>query len=159
MVLSLLTTRKKHGMKNIAIFCLLLAAVGCKTQKNLEKSQMDTNTKTMLTATLGKINAPSDPVTIKSVRMEGNKLFLAIQYSGGCEIHSFQCIGSPVIAKSLPPIRSVQLVHTANGDACKKLIEQTLEIDISALAYKQEAESKIFLNLEGWAERIIYTFE
>jgi hypothetical protein len=50
-------------------------------------------------------------------------------------------------------------VHTANGDACKKLIEQTLEIDISALAYKQEAESKIFLNLEGWAERIVYTFE
>ena len=146
-------------MKNIVIFCLLLATVGCKTQKNLEKSQIDTNSKTMLTAELGKINAPSDPVTIKSVRMEGNKLILAVQYSGGCENHSFQCIGSPVIAKSLPPIRSIQLVHTANGDACKKLIEQTLEIDISALAYKQEAESKIFLNLEGWAERIVYTFE
>ena len=113
----------------------------------------------MLTAVIGKISAPSDPVTIKSVRMEGNKLFLAIEYSGGCENHSFQCIGSPVIAKSLPPIRAIQLVHTANGDACKKLIEQTLEIDISALAYKQEAESKIFLNLEGWAERIVYTFE
>ena len=146
-------------MKNIVIFCLLLATVGCKTQKNLEKSQMDTNTKTMLTAVIGKISAPSDPVTIKSVRMEGNKLILTVQYSGGCENHSFQCIGSPVIAKSLPPIRSIQLVHTANGDACKKLIEQTLEIDISALAYKQEAESKIFLNLEGWAERIVYTFE
>ena len=146
-------------MKNIVIFCLLLATVGCKTQKNLEKSQMDTNTKTMLTAVIGKISTPSDPVTIKSVRMEGNKLILTVQYSGGCENHSFQCIGSPVIAKSLPPIRAVQLVHTANGDACKKLIEQTLEIDISALAYKQEAESKIFLNLEGWAERIVYTFE
>lgn len=146
-------------MKNIVIFCLLLATVGCKTQKNLQKSQMDTNTKTMLTAVIGKINAPSDPVTIKSVRMEGNKLILTVQYSGGCENHSFQCIGSPVIAKSLPPIRSIQLVHTANGDACKKLIEQTLEIDISALAYKQEAESKIFLNLEGWADRIVYTFE
>lgn len=146
-------------MKNIVIFCLLLATVGCKTQKNLQKSQMDTNTKTMLTAVIGKINAPSDPVTIKSVRMEGNKLILTVQYSGGCENHSFQCIGSPVIAKSLPPIRSIQLVHTANGDACKKLIEQTLEIDISALAYKQEAESKIFLNLEGWAEQIAYIFE
>jgi len=146
-------------MKNIVIFCLLLAAVGCKTQKNLKKSQIDPNTKTMLTATLGKINAPSDAVTIKSVRVEGNKLFLVVQYSGGCDKHTFQCIGSPAIAKSLPPIRAVQLVHTANGDACKKLIEQTLEIDISALAYKQEAESKIFLNLEGWAERIAYTFE
>ena len=159
MVLSLLLKRKKYGMKNIVIFCLLLATVGCKTQKNHEKSKITDTLKTMLTAEIGKINAPSDAVVIKSVRVEGNKLFLDIQYSGGCEEHAFQFIGSPVIAKSLPPIRAVQLVHAANGDACKKLIEQTLEIDISALAYKKEIESKIFLNLQGWAERIAYTFE
>lgn len=146
-------------MKSIVIFCLLLATVGCKTQKNLEKSKNDVNTKTMLTAAIGKINAPSDPFTVKSVLVDGNKLFIAIQYSGGCEKHTFQFIGSSVIAKSLPPIRAVQLVHTANGDACKKLIEETLEIDISTLAYKPEAGSIIYLNLEGWAERIPYTFE
>lgn len=159
MVLSLRRLRKIYSMKIILIFSLILATVGCKTQKNLSKDK-DANCKSnMITATIGEINVQSDLQTISEVRVSGNKLFIDINYSGGCEKHEFQVIGSKIIAKSLPPIRGIQLVHKANGDACKKLIEQTIEVDISALAYKQEAGSKIFLTLDGWKERIEYTFE
>ena len=146
-------------MKIILIFSLILATAGCRTQKNLSKDNDANCTSNMIIATIGEINVKSDPHTISAIRVSGNKLFINITYSGGCEKHEFQVKGSPMIAKSLPPIRAIQLVHHSNGDACKKLIEQTLEVDISALAYKQEAGSKIFLTLDGWKERIEYTFE
>lgn len=146
-------------MKIILIFSLIIATVGCKTRKNLSKEN-DANCKSnMITATIGEINSPSDLLNISAVRVSGNKLFIDINYSGGCEKHEFEVIGSSMIAKSLPPIRAIQLVHKANNDACKKLIEQTIEVDISALAYKQEAGSTIFLTLDGWKDRIEYTFE
>jgi hypothetical protein len=41
---------------------------------------------------------------------------------------------------------------------CKALVYETIEIDISALAYQQKKGSEIILNLAGWEEPIHYTF-
>ena len=81
-----------------------------------------------------------------------------VSYSGGCEKHSFKIIGDLLLSKSLPPIRSVKLIHYGNNDACKKLIIENLVIDISDLAYKKEDGSEIYLSLDGWGERITYVF-
>ena len=113
----------------------------------------------MLKATIGDIETPSDLIQITGVTISGNIMSIDVNYSGGCEEHNFQLIGSENIAKSLPPIRSVKLVHNANGDACRKLEERTLVFDISDLTYKQEAGSVIYLTLDGWKDRIEYTFE
>lgn len=146
-------------MKFLLIFSLILTVLSCKSHKCADSKEDANSKRSMITATIGEINLPSDPITISAIRVEGNKMFLDIRYSGGCEEHSFQVVGSEMIAKSLPPIRAIQIMHNSNGDQCKKLIEQTLEVDISALAYKQENGSKIFLTTEGWKERIEYTFE
>ena len=146
-------------MKSLLIFSIALLILSCKSQKNAKNSTIETNSETMLKATIGDIETPSDLIQITGVTISGNIMSIDVNYSGGCEEHNFQLIGSENIAKSLPPIRSIKLVHNANGDACRKLEERTLVFDISDLTYKQEAGSVIYLTLDGWKDRIEYTFE
>ncbi len=112
-----------------------------------------------ITASVGRIEQASDFVTITDVRLKGNKMQIDVNYGGGCKNHHFQVIGSPLISKSLPPKRAIQLVHDANGDNCKMIIMKTLELDLKELAFKQEAGNIIYLTLGGWNQQIEYKFE
>ncbi len=145
-------------MKFLFLLGITLLALGCKsTEKSINQTAETSRLKVV--AKLGEINATSDPIEITAVRIKGNTMFIDLNYSGGCEDHTFEVIGSEMISKSLPPIRSVQLIHSAKGDQCKKLVEETLIVDISKLAYKQENGSKIFLLVNDLKNRIEYTFE
>lgn len=146
-------------MKSLLIFSIALLIFSCKSHKNAKNSKIETNSETMLKATIGDIETPSDIIHISDVTLKGNILFIKVSFSGGCKTHDFQLLGSANISKSLPPIRAIKLVHNANGDECKKMEERTLEFDISDLAYKHEAGSVIYLTLGGWKDRIEYTFE
>ncbi|MFN5784513.1 MAG: hypothetical protein ACK457_01020 [Flavobacteriia bacterium] len=142
----------------ILIFAMLLSACGVHKNNSINDGDQP-NANIMLTATIGEVNAPSDPFSISDVRVQGNKMFIEVSYSGGCQEHAFQLVGSSMIAKSLPPIRHMQLVHESNDDACRMMILKTIEIDVKALAYQQETGSKIYLTIEGWQDRIEYTYE
>lgn len=146
-------------MKSLLIFSIALLIFSCKSHKNAKNSTIETNSETMLKATIGDIETPSDLIQITGVTISGNIMSIDVNYSGGCQEHNFQLYGSANIAKSLPPIRSVKLVHNANGDACRKLEVRTLVFDISDLTHKQEAGSVIYLTLDGWKDRIEYIFE
>jgi hypothetical protein len=149
-------------MKTIFSICLvLLVSFSCKSKKNAAKST-ETIQKTQpmeLKATLGKIPEHSDALTIESATIKGNILTIEVTYGGGCQEHEFQLIGSEMIAKSMPPIRSIKLIHKANQDNCRAIVSQTLKFDIRKLAYKQEAGSEIYLNLDAYNERLVYVFE
>lgn len=149
-------------MKTIFSICLvLLVAFGCKSKKNAAKNtEIIQKTQPMeLKATLGKIPEHSDPLTIESATIKGNILTIEVTYGGGCQEHEFQLIGSEMIAKSMPPIRSMKLIHNAKEDNCRAIVPQTLKFDIRKLAYKQEAGSEIYLNLDEYKERLMYVFE
>lgn len=144
-----------------------LIAFACGTKKNAEDGEVrsgknDTTPVTKdivkVTAAIGEFEKTSDPVKIDTVEVRGNILYIDITYSGGCEEHQFEVIGSPMIAKSMPPIRAIQLVHRANGDTCREQKSVKLEVYIDDLAYQQEVGSEIYLNLEGWKERIYYKY-
>ena len=107
---------------------------------------------------LGKYPSQSDQVDILDAKISGNIITLKIGYSGGCKNHEFSIIGSQMISKSLPPIRNIQLIHNSNDDNCKSYITQNLEYDISNLAYKKVNGSVIILKLNGWKDRIVYTY-
>ncbi|MDC3253205.1 hypothetical protein OAU25_03030, partial [Crocinitomicaceae bacterium] len=96
----------------------------------------------------GALNSRSDAFTIQSASIDGSMLYVAISYSGGCEEHLFKCIGSRAISKSLPPQRSIQLIHTANNDMCEALIFKNLKIDI--LPFVEDPKSPIILHLDGY---------
>jgi hypothetical protein len=155
-------------MKFTVLLFFLVFIFSCKTQKNnqrciLRKKQLtDTTLKATLvnySSYLLKKENGSDPIKILDAKIIKNQLQLNVSYSGGCEKHNFKITGDSSISKSLPPIRSVELFHFANGDACKKLIIEELLIDLSELAYKQEEGSEIYLSLNGWDQKISYVFK
>ncbi|NBW71668.1 MAG: hypothetical protein EBR24_02665 [Flavobacteriia bacterium] len=157
-------------MRYSVLFFLLTIIFSCKTQKNNKhcflKKKKTEQTETTLKAiiidlTLDTTNkeSNSDAFKILDAKIIGNYLHLNISYSGGCEKHSFKINGDLQLSKSLPPIRSVNLIHYGNNDACKKLIIENLVIDIRDLAYKNEDGSEIFLSINGWNEKIHYVFK
>ena len=157
-------------MRYSVLFFLLTIIFSCKTQKNnkhcfLKKKKTEQTENTLIaiiidsTLDTTKKESNSDAFKILDAKIIGNYLHLNISYSGGCEKHNFKINGDLQLSKSLPPIRSVNLIHYGNNDACKKLIFENLVIDISDLAYKKEDGSEIYLSINGWTEKIHYVFK
>jgi len=157
-------------MRYSVLFFLLTIIFSCKTQKNnkhcfLKKKKTEQTENTLIaiiidsTLDTTKKESNSDAFKILDAKIIGNYLHLNISYSGGCEKHSFKINGDLQLSKSLPPIRSVNLIHYGNNDACKKLIIENLVIEISDLAYKKEDGSEIYLSINGWTEKIHYVFK
>lgn len=149
-------------MKTILFSLTLLTVFACGTKKvtgDGTGQTIEQKPDKKLTAIIGKAEMSTHKTTITNAEIKGNKLIVSVSYSGGCKEHSFQLVGSESIAKSMPPIRSVQLVHTGEEDLCKAMIMKNLEFDIRGLAYKQEAGSEIYLKLDGWDQQLKYTFE
>lgn len=131
----------------------------CSNMKNKNTQVKQENGGEKVAATLGDVTQDSDPVTITSATVDGNTLKIDISYSGGCKEHMFDLVGSFAIMKSLPAQRSIKLLHNSKDDTCREFIEQTVEFDISELAYKKEAGSEIILLLNGYREPITYKYQ
>ena len=100
----------------------------------------------------------SDMFEIQSAKILGNSLLMVVTFSGGCAEHKFSFIGSQMVMKSLPPKRSVKLIHDKNDDSCRAVVTKTIEIDLKDIAYKQTAGSELILLLDGWKGELKYTF-
>lgn len=157
-------------MKALFFATSLILLSSCAAHKNTTEAGTDvqiestqTTPTTMkivkVTAEIGDFNMESAPITIENAEIRGNLLYLDVTYGGGCEEHYFRLIGSEMIAKSMPPIRGIKLVHDNNSDNCKKLEKVKLEINIETLAYKQEAGSEIYLNIEGVSDKLLYKYQ
>lgn len=101
----------------------------------------------------------SDPIDIDSAYIIGNKMFIHVKYGGGCKDHIFKMIGSPMVMKSLPPKRSIQLYHKNNDDMCKAIVMKVLEIDLKNLAYQQQTDSEIVFILKNYKNELKYTYQ
>ena len=145
-------------MKFILILICSCLFVACKCQKKIVEQNNMNNQEVLLIGKVDMLSDSSDVIKIEDAKIVGNKLEIKVSYGGGCENHSFELIGSPNISKSLPPIRSIQLIHRANKDACKALIIKELKFDISAFTYKKESGDAIYLQLDGWDAKLLYTY-
>lgn len=149
-------------MKFLLLSVGILLAAGCGTKKisgNGAGQTIEMKAAKKGMATIGKTPMDNHPVNITAAAIKGNTLTIDVSYSGGCQEHRFDLVGNEAIAKSLPPQRSIRLVHTGEPDACEALVRQTLSFDISNLAYKQEAGSEIILRLEGWDTDLRYIYK
>ena len=160
-------------MKNLYLLIAICLVLSCKTKQNTGSEKVETvisTDKTDITnkeypdinvkAKIGDTKIESSSVQILKSSIDGNLLTLKIGYSGGCAEHSFEFIGSEMIAKSLPPIRNVRLIHHANGETCRIYIERKLVIDLRDLAYEKKSGSQIKLNISGQKDQqILYTYQ
>ncbi len=141
-------------MKILSVMALCTLLFACANTRNM-KNDEQVNPKTV-TAQLGDVTLDSDPLTINSVSIDGNIMTIDIEYSGGCEEHWVDLIGSFSVMKSLPAKRSIKLMHTANNDNCRKIVNETLMFDISAFAMRATSGSEIILLLDGYKGQISY---
>ena len=158
-------------MKGLIIFIGICVLFACKTKQNSEvESSVNTTPVSEseitnreypslnINAVIGDLSVESKNVQILKSKIEGNNLILKIGYSGGCSTHEFEFIGSSMISKSLPPIRSVRLIHRTD-DTCREYIERELIVDLKELAYKKEAGSQIKLNVGTNEGQLLYTYQ
>ena len=138
----------------ILISCSNSKNIYIKKEKKVEKKESNIHKK----AELGKYPLQSDQVDILDVKISENIMTLKIGYLAGCKNHEFSIIGSQMISKSLPPIRNIQLIHDSNDENCETYVTQNLEYDVSNFAYRKVNGSEIILKLNGWKNRIIYTY-
>ena len=110
-------------------------------------------------AIIGEFSKSNAPYKILSVKLQRNYLEIEVSYSGGCEQHEFNLIGSKYLSKSLPPIRNVQLVHLDKQDKCKSIVTEKLKFSISSLAENTNPGNKIKLQIEGFKDMIEYSYE
>jgi hypothetical protein len=151
-------------MKSYILFTATLILFSCsntkKMNQNPENNTNLVNSSDIKIAILGDNNQNSIFTTINNVVLKDNTLEISINYTGGCAKHEFELIGSEMISKSLPPIRSINLIHkTIDEESCKRIMYDTLYFDITNLAYQKTSGSVIKLNLAGWKEQLIYTFK
>ena len=151
-------------MKSILLLASSLILFCCATSKKMNENKENNTVKStpseIKNAILGDINQNSIATTINNVVLKDNVLEISINYTGGCAKHDFELVGSEMISKSLPPIRSINLIHkTLNEESCKRTMYDTLYFDLSNLAYQSINGSVIKLNLTGWKEQIVYTYK
>lgn len=154
-------------MKLMTILAAGLLLFACGSKKNATEGESGNGNATKRTtmnvvkvkATTGQFVKDSDPIiSIDTVEIKGNTMYIDLSYGGGCQKHTFEVIGSLAIAKSYPPIRSLQIVHHANGDNCRAIQTTTLEVDLKDVAYKQEEGSEIYYSIEGWEGRVYHKY-
>lgn len=145
---------------------LLLGLAACKSAKKaslenqgenaIENLSMENNTYPEVIIDMNRFSEDSDPFTLKSHEINGDTLSLLVSYSGGCQEHSFDLIGNGTYAKSLPPQSRLRLIHDANDDNCRSLIETNLKFNVKELRYPGTDVLVIFV--EGSDERIMYRY-
>ena len=181
MVLYLNVLQQKGTMRFFLIIGLAALLIGCANEKDLitrtppvEREIPDTFDATDVSTEVTEYNRKpqrpyqvqgmigdasskeSDAFDILSARIVGNKLFIEISYSGGCAYHRYECFGSEAISKSLPPQRSIKLIHKNVNDSCESIVKQTIEVDIQPFALSQAGRSEIVLLLEGFNGQLNY---
>jgi hypothetical protein len=148
-------------MKTFLLVIISFLAFSCKTEKimtdaEIAKTEKTDDTRLKIVASLGDKLSENDFYTITSVRLEKNKILIDVNFSGGCAKHDFKAIGLSLNSQSVQPIRQIQLVHLSNNDQCKKLILQTLEIDIKQILVNNGVGSKSIFKIDGWKDQLEY---
>lgn len=66
-------------------------------------------------------------------RIDGDTLFITVQFGGGCARHEFRLLGGRIFLESEPVQAPLVLHHDANGDNCRALLTRDLRFDLTPL--------------------------
>lgn len=102
--------------------------------------------------------AKGDAFNIMDVSVVGDSIHIAVQFSGGCQSHTFQMISNGNMLKSLPPQLPLYLEHNANGDNCRALVTKKLAFDLKPLRAQTGKKIKVFVN-DDKTKMVEYSWE
>ena len=143
-------------MKYLIIPSIVLVLTACRNSKNVEvKSEEDEGP---IVGQMGDVTAQSDAMHIDTAFIDGHILNVIVNYSGGCEKHWFEIVGSFALLKTNPPKRSIKIIHESNGDLCDEVLSKDLQFDVSEFAYQKETGKEVLLMLDGYDHHISYVY-
>ena len=118
-------------MKKILLLLIILPLFfffSCKKESNYLNSCPD------LIQNINLEDFPMDHYGVNEIVLDGNELYVNVNYGGGCEDHSFKLVMEPDSYGTPPVYYYFYLSHDANNDGCFALIvEHNLCFDISEL--------------------------
>lgn len=100
---------------------------------------------------------PEAPCEIVAASIDGDLLFLTVEYGGGCAEHEVTVESAGPLMKSLPPKQPLRVVHRTQGDPCRALIQQSLEIDLKP--WRGTPRGITVILLENWNEPLTYEYD
>lgn len=153
------------NMKNYLLICCIsfVTLVACMHTK---KSQTSWNKEDKIQpeakeqypqAEIRELASTTNPFKILKAEIIGDYMEFEVSYTGGCETHEFKLVGSPILTKSLPPIRNIQLEHNNKGDKCKAIKTEKLKFAIPILS-NNYSKNKIKLLLLNNQQTFEYSY-
>lgn len=134
----------------VLVFAVGLLLISCKVKKSGTGETASSSSRAVVIDSAYKVGL--NTITIDSSTITGNTLRLYINYSGGCKKHDIDLIWTGVTAKSLPPQLPLALDHNTYGDACRQVVSEFREFDLSPL--KSNGYKTMVLNIQG--HRVTY---
>ena len=131
---------------------LLGASFGCKTPEPVIEAQCD---KIAIVSNSELRDAPRDPFTLKSIKVEDDCLEITLEYGGGCGEVDFQLIASEDLDDSLPQQRAV-ILSLKDEDPCRAINTETISFDLTPL--RVDNASEIILAFEFVNAPIYYRY-
>jgi hypothetical protein len=121
---------------------------------------MNTSTVELLECSL--VDLAADPFTTHSALIDRDILRVTLDYSGGCELHTFgSCFGSFQESATIGVLLNIG--HDGNGDSCDGVVTQVLEIDLTPMREEHKrlypaGPAEIDLQITGLTESVSYRY-
>ena len=100
----------------------------------------------------------TEPIQIDSLQLEAN--ILTLFYSCPDDPGEVRLVGSSMIAKSFPPIRSCKLMSTNTKMRSHNLspFKGSVVFDLKPLSYKTTKDAATYIQLQGWSEKLLFIY-
>jgi hypothetical protein len=135
----------------------ILSVIGCKNNKKAAEA----NYKPPIPEVI--INSDFQPskemprFKVSSWTIEGDILKIDVNYSGGCEEHTFKAHFNGLWMKSLPMKGSVNLEHiVAKPDPCREQVTKSLEFNVSKMRVEQY--DKLIIQSPNGKHQAVYEY-
>lgn len=111
-------------------------------------------------ARLAETYPPSQTYIITDARIDGNALFLTVEFQAACSGKDiFEIIGLEAMNIDVyPPVRKVKLIHQPSSETCKETTTRTIVVNIRELISVKERDAETDLELSGWSKKLRYVF-
>ncbi len=87
-----------------------------------------------------------DRLSIGYIEILGDYLAVDVSYSGGCEEHQIDLVTNGKFTATYPPEIELAIVHNANQDYCRSMIDEKLYFNLESIRYNGTTRVLMRLN-------------
>ncbi len=120
-------------LMTLGAIALLLS--NCSVNMHTANSVVPENAKEAILDLSANVDQKTDAFRIKHMEQVGDFILIDVSYSGGCEEHTFDLISNGQFIATYPTELETILVHNANGDKCRSVVDERIYFDLKPFQY------------------------